>query len=313
MINSLNALLPIFLVITIGMVIRRVRYLPDSVWPALDQVCWYVLFPLLIIRTLSQSDLTSVPFKGLAGALLIAITAMIILLFALKPLMARFAAMTGPGFTSFFQGTSRWNGFAALAIIQALYGEAGLVLGALSFAIMVPVLQVVNVLVLSIYGNSAVSGAGSFSSKRLATQLCKNPMLVSIALGLSLNVAGVSVSGVFETTLQMIAASALGLSLLAVGAGLKFSSLSQMPGTVILSSSLKLLVMPLLIVFSCELLGVQGLARDIAVVCGAAPTAGTAYIMARQMGGDSDMVAAIITFQTLAAVFTLPLMLSLVA
>jgi len=45
------------------------------------------------------------------------------------------------------------------------------------------------------------------------------------------------------------------------------------------------------------------------VICGAAPTAGTVYIMARQMGGDADMAAAIITFQTLSAVITLPLML----
>ena len=82
-----------------------------------------------------------------------------------------------------------------------------------------------------------------------------------------------------------------------------------MKAVLVLCSLLKLIVMPLIIVAACLALNVTGLSREVAVVCGAAPTAGTAYLMARQMGGDADMAAAIVTFQTLLAVFTLPLVL----
>jgi predicted permease len=114
---------------------------------------------------------------------------------------------------------------------------------------------------------------------------------------------------VVTNTLDLVAGSALGLSLMAVGAGLKFDALFRMKSTVILSSVLKLVVMPVMIVAACIFMDVSGMPREVAVICGAAPTAGTVYIMARQMGGDADMAAAIITFQTLAAVITLPLML----
>ncbi len=309
MLNSINALMPIFLVVAIGFLIRRIGYLPKSIWPALDPLCWYLLFPLLIIRTLSRADLAVVPLHGLAAALLIAVTSMIILLFILRPVLNRLIGLTGPGFTSFFQGTSRWNGFAALAIIQALYGEPGLILGAFSFAVMVPVLQIVNVVVLSVYGVSEQNKAADFSFGRLMIQLIRNPMLVSISIGIGMNLLGWQIGSVFTTTLELIGGSALGLALMAVGAGLKFAALKKVRTTVVLSSILKLIVMPLMIVLACDVLMVSGLSREVAVVCGAAPTAGTAYIMARQMGGDADMVAAIITFQTVAAMVTLPLML----
>jgi hypothetical protein len=309
MLDTIYALIPVFLVISLGLLVRRIHYIPDTVWPALDQVCWHLLFPILIIRTLSKADLGAIPIGGLSGALIIAACSMVALLFLLKPLLHKFLGMTNPGYTSFFQGTSRWNGFAALAIIKALYGDAGLVLGALCFAILVPILQSVNVLVLTLYGESKEGEDSVFSLKKLAAQLCRNPMLVSIAIGLLLNFLDLEPGVVITTTLDLVAGSALGLSLMAVGAGLNFDVLNRMKATVVLSSVLKLVVMPLMIVAACILLDVTGLSREVAVVCGAAPTAGTVYMMARQMGGDADMAAAIITFQTLAAVVTLPLIL----
>ena len=266
---------------------------------------------MLIIKTLSQANLTGLPVKDLALSLLIAVTLMVLLLLLIKPLLVKMLHLTGPGYTSFFQGTSRWNGFAALAIIQALYGEAGLVLGALSFAVMVPVLQTVNVIVLSIYGQPVGRQKIPFSFKILGFQLMKNPMLISIAIGIGLNFLTLSPGQLFSTTIDLVAGNALGLALLAVGAGLDFHTLNNTRIIVVISSILKLLVMPLFIIAACWLLNVTGLSREVAVICGAAPTAGTAYIMAKQMGGDADMVAAIITFQTLIAVFTLPLMLFL--
>ncbi len=304
-------LIPVFLVITMGIIIRQINYIPSSVWPAIDQLCWYLLFPLLIIKTLALAELTSVPFKGLAGALIFSALTMIALLFAIKPLLHRIFKISGPGFTSFFQGTSRWNGFAALAIIQALFGEQGLVLGALSFAVLVPILQTTNILVLTVYGEPDSGKKSAFSWHILGVQLIKNPMLVAIFLGLMLNLVDLNPHGLLSATSDLISSSALGLALLAVGAGLKFSKLNNMKAIVLVCSVLKLLVMPLIIVASCSVLGVTGLSREVAVICGAAPTAGTAYLMAKQMGGDVDMAAAIVTMQTLAAMVTLPLMMHL--
>ncbi|MCY3768367.1 MAG: AEC family transporter [Gammaproteobacteria bacterium] len=313
MLTTINVLVPVFLVIGTGFLISRTDYLPKSVWPALDLLCWYVLFPLVIILSLSEADLSSVPVRELGGALVVSVALMILLLFALKPLLGRWIGMTGPEFTSFFQGTSRWNGFAALAIVQALHGEEGLVAGALSFAVMVPILQVVNVVVLSVYGQPADGPPRVFSFRALLNQLARNPMLVSCFIGICLNRLQWNLGETLITTMELISSSALGLALLAVGAGLKFNAVQRARWSIMLSSMLKLVVMPLLIASACRYLGVSGLPYEVAIVCGAAPTAGTAYIMARQMGGDTEMIAAIIAFQTAVGILTLPLMLYLLA
>ena len=61
---------------------------------------------------------------------------------------------SGPSFSSVFQGATRFHGFVAIAVIGPLYGDAGLTLAALALAIMVPLLNVISVIVLSIYGRS---------------------------------------------------------------------------------------------------------------------------------------------------------------
>jgi len=55
----------------------------------------------------------------------------------------------------------------------------------------------------------------------------------------------------------------------------------------------------------------SGLLVQVAVLLAALPTATSAYILARQLGGDAPLMAGIISGQTLLAMVTIPLMLSL--
>ena len=63
--------------------------------------------------------------------------------------------MNGPQFTSLFQGATRWHTFIALAIIPIYFGQWRLALGGLSAAAMTPLLNMVNVWVISVYGSGA--------------------------------------------------------------------------------------------------------------------------------------------------------------
>jgi hypothetical protein len=68
---------------------------------------------------------------------------------------------------------------------------------------------------------------------------------------------------------------------------------------------------PALVWLLGRMLGLSGLPLAIAVLCMALPTASSAYIMARQMGGDAPLMAAITTSEHLASMFTLPLVITL--
>jgi predicted permease len=70
--------------------------------------------------------------------------------------------------------------------------------------------------------------------------------------------------------------------------------------------------MPLLAVLIAKLFSLPNLETVLLVIFFAIPTAPTAYILTRQLNGDSQLMAGIITLQTIIAVVTLPLVLSFV-
>jgi predicted permease len=111
--------------------------------------------------------------------------------------------------------------------------------------------------------------------------------------------------------LDMIGRGALGLALLTVGAGLRLGDALSGLRPVAAATMLKLIAMPLLMAGTLTLMGVEGQAFAVAMLCAAVPTGSGAYVLARQMGGDAPMVASILTLQVIAAAVTIPLVLYL--
>jgi predicted permease len=218
----------------------------------------------------------------------------------------RLSAMPGPAFTSVFQGIVRWNSFVALAGIGALYGKDGLALAAVAIAVMVPLANAFSVLVLVAY-----AGGGGASPAVLLEQVLRNPLIQACALGVAVKVLGVPLPEMVLTTADMLGKASLALGLLAVGASLDLGVARMEARAVAVASVLKLVVTPALAAALCWALSVDGVARGCAVICAAVPGAASAYILAKQLGGDAPLMAGITTVQTLAAIATMPLMLAL--
>src|ERR1700757_3361201 len=100
------ALLPVFLLIVLGFLLKRSLMRLETQWHGLERLTYYVLFPMLLIQTLVKADLGKVPVAGVGGALLIAMLIVSLLCLALRPLLAR-RSVDGPAFTSLFQGAIR--------------------------------------------------------------------------------------------------------------------------------------------------------------------------------------------------------------
>jgi hypothetical protein len=69
--------------------------------------------------------------------------------------------------------------------------------------------------------------------------------------------------------------------------------------------------MPLLAIALALWFGLSGTNLVIVAVCSAVPTSPSAYVMARQMGGDAPLLAQIITLQTILAAITMPIAIAL--
>ncbi len=300
----ISALAPIFITILAGALLYRSKIIGDDMWSVLEHVTYYVLFPALMFQKIASADLSDAPVLAMGSAMLFAICTMFGALLYLRVRIMTRMTLTGAAFTSVFQGSTRWHAFVALSIISALYGAEGLTLAAIGMAAMIPVLNVVNVTVISKFADGTTPDAS-----RIAGLVLRNPLVVACVLAAIVNLAGVPVPAAVLDSLDLIGSGALGIGLLTVGAGIRPRAALVEPAPVALATALKLLVMPLLMLVWTFILGVDGVAQAVAVVSGAVPTASVSYILARQLGGDAVLMANVITVQIIAAAITLPVVI----
>jgi predicted permease len=214
-----------------------------------------------------------------------------------------FTDFDAAGFTSLYQGSVRFNVYVGLAASATLYGSLGLAVGAVVMAIMIPLLNLCCVLVFSVFTHKT----GNISSSFLA--ITKNPLIISSLLGLLLNQTGVGFPVVLEPVADLLSRMALPLGLLSVGAGLSFRVLVKSGKEIGWASFIKLGLMPIVAFALCAVLALDVESAEIIWLYAALPTATSSYILARQLGGDAPMMAAIITGQTLISMISIPVVL----
>lgn len=126
-----------------------------------------------------------------------------------------------------------------------------------------------------------------------------------------MNAAGIGLAGPLEDLARLIGRAAPAVGLLCVGAGFDLMAARAGQLWVVLTAALKLGAMPLLALALGLALGVEGLALKILVLFHALPGAPSSYIIARQLGGDAQLIAGILTTQTALAAITLPVWIGL--
>lgn len=297
-----NALGPLFVLILLGALLGWKNYPGGDFWPRAERLIYYLLFPALLVHTLATADVANVPVARLAAVVLGALLVFATLLWALR----RRLDLDDAAFTSVFQGALRFNTYVAIAGAAALHGPAGTTNAAVAIALMVPSVNVLCVLCFIAAGTLGRSGL-----LRSLLELIRNPLILGCALGIALNASGVGLPGWSAPALGLVARAALPLGLIAVGVALRPAALVRSGRAFWTSTLVKLVLLPALTLALATLFGLDPVSRDVAMLFTAVPTATAAYILARQLGGDSELMAALITGQTLIAMLTLPLWLGL--
>ncbi len=299
--TMLTSLIAVFLVIATGWFLKARGIVAPNHWLGVERLTYQVLFPAVVIHTLAVADLSRLPVLAMGLSLVLAILIVAGLLLLARPLLAR-AGVDGPAFTSIFQGSVRWNTFVALALAAGLQGRDGTTLMAIAVAAMIPLLNVMCVLVLSRFAHGR-----PMSPLATIRSIAFNPFIWSSAVGLLLNQLQWMLPAAIVSYLDVMGRAALGVGLLAVGAGLDLRSLARPRIAHVVAVVTKLVVMPLLAWTIARHLGLSGPALTMTVVAASVPTATAAYFLARDLGGDAPLMAEITTLQTLLALATLPL------
>ena len=298
------SLLPVFALIALGAAVGRTSFLSAEGWQAVERVNYWLLFPALLFESIVSADITG----GEAGKLALAVVAADLVI-ALSVLAARpVLRLSGPAFSSVFQGSVRWNGYVGLGVAASLLGDEGLGLAAVCAAVLVPLNNLLSVYVLSRYAGAAPASIG-----QTLRSIALNPLILATVAGGVLLVAGLKPPAPALETLDLLGQATIALGLLCVGAAMDFGRFKGAGVTVLSTSAIKLLLAPAVVYAACLLLGLSGAPLVVAVLCMAAPLATSSYILARQLGGDATLAANLVTATTLISLVTLPIVVALVS
>lgn len=295
------ALWPLFALIICGYFIQNLRLVENEFWPNAERINYYFLFPSLLFSNLAHAPLHSDAMPRLLSAITLSITVATGVLLILKKLRAwppsRFGVL--------LQGLLRFNIYLGLSAINRLFGEDSLLLASVVLAILVPVVNILSVM--------ALSSNGATRRNKVLGSIIKNPLILACLGGVISNLSGIDIKWGAGTFLSLLADTSLPLGLLCVGAALTLSELKEEIFSIIANSAVRLCLIPLVTYFIAQILALPGPETAILVLFFSLPTAPNSYILARQMEGNSQLMAGIITFQTLFSVFTLSVVVAMLS
>ncbi len=287
-----GAVFPIFLIIMAGYALKARFIRSEEFWAQADRLIYFFLMPMMLVQILAQAKFEShMLLKGLT------IFGVVSVMAALCFIFKRFIGVSGREFTSVFQGVVRVNFYMSLSIASQLYGKEGIQFLSFLLVFLIPSATIYSVGVLQRYGSGANKGG-------VVLRLLQNPIIIATFLGLGIGWTFGGLPGVFDETMDIFGDATLPLALLGIGAALEIKSLSAFK-PLAACVLLRLIIAPLLCVGVGYALGFSEMETLCCMLIFAVPTAASAISFASQMGGDTRLMSAILTVQTVISFVTL--------
>lgn len=298
LIFSINAVLPIFLVMLFGMALKRLNIIDPVGAKQMNAVLFNFALPVRLFLDIFASD-----FLAVWDTQLIAFTVGSLLLFfficwgiAIAFIPSR--KMKG----AFIQGGFRSNfiiiGIPLVASILGYTPPAAVVIT----TFVVPLFNILSVIILTIYSGEEVKPKKIISSS--AVSIAKNPLIIGVMTGILFSLVRIPLPTAVSNTLFHISNLSTPLALIVIGASMNFSKVKERLKPALMVTALKLIVMPLLFLPFAFLFGISNEGIIILFVLYAAPTAIISYVMAFYMGSDEHLTSSIIMFTSMLSVFT---------
>ena len=285
-----------------GYALVHTGVLPRIQWSGIETLAYRLLIPAVLIKSIAESELSLSEFGGMLVALLLALGVSGMMVLGLRWWQTP-EKLSNPVFTTLFQTTTRWNAFITLAAVDLIVGPQGLALVALAIAVLVPLINIANVLVLAFFGSAQEQDTP------VATHVLKNPLVQACAIGIAINLSGVPLPNLALQTLDLIGRAGLGVGILAVGAGVNGERLLRQSTAMVFGVVFRMMFGPAIFLAVATGFGLAQTEVLIGIIVLVGPAASNGYILAKKMGGDADLYADILAWQTIMSMLILPLLI----
>lgn len=305
-----SALGPVVLLVILGYVAGRLRWIRAESSKDLSNLVFLVLTPALMFRTMGKVDV-----KELEALPLLTYFATVLLLFALMLFWQGFnrrAAVLALATT--FSNTV----MIGIALVSLAYGEAGLVILLSLISLHALVLLTAGTVILELAVAREASGGGQGVKAMLRTVLGAvrnaviHPVPLPIIAGLLYAQTGWVIPEVVDKPLQWLGNAFGPLALLLVGVTLAGTSVGPHLRGALGLTLVKNLLMPALVAGLGLLMGLSSLALVVMVVTAALPMGANVFLFSQRYAVAEELVTASIIVSNVAALLSVPLAMALV-
>lgn len=295
---SLNATMPVFLVMVVGYFLRQIGMLNEEFCAVANRYVFKVALPLLLFKDIAGTDLRS-DFQPTFMIYCMVVTSIMFLgIWALTAKLMPDKDLVG----AFTQAAARSSAAVlGIAFVENIYGDPGLT--PMMIVSAVPLFNIYSVIILTFSAKHRTKGRGAI--RTACINVLKNPIILGILAGVPFSLLDISIPTIAVKTVTSIASTATPVALLVVGAGFEGrQALAKLKPTVI-ASMIKLVALPALFLPAAIVLGFRGPEIVAVLIMLGSPTTVSCYIMAKNMDNDGELTSSIVVLTTLLSSVTL--------
>ena len=295
---SVNAVMPIFMLLAIGYIIRLRGWTDFATNRKMNAVVFNLGLPILMYRDVSTSDILGFFDGAFLIYALITTTLIFIVTMALGYWYFKDRKIAGSFSVACFRSNYAVMG---LPLIARTGGEVGAGLGVLVIAFVIPLYNILNAIALAGKNDESLKGIAGL---KLIVKNVFNPLMIGVLIGLVVSLLNIGLPTVVHVSIDYIARMTTPLALLVIGGSLDFSKIASRYKPAVVVAAIKLVVIPLIFVPIAIWLGFGPEAVLVLYVMYATPTAISSYAIVCNMGGDESLVLNSILLTMTLTVFT---------
>ena len=294
---SLNATLPVFLVMVIGWALGQKGFLPKQFCTVADKLVFKVTLPVMLFCDMATLDLAH-SFDAKFVLFCFAVTAIaIVVIWVLARRLLKDKTLVG----EFVQASYRSSAaILGVAFIQNIYGSAGMaplmILGS------VPLFNIFAVLILML---ESPEQRGVPDPKQLLRGVATNPILLGIVFGTVYALLPFTLPQIATKTISSIASLTTPLSLLSIGASFEGTKAIKKLGPTLAAAFIKTVGLAAVFLPCAVAMGFRNEELVALLIMLGSPTTPSAYVMSRNMGHEGVLTSSCIALTTLLSALTL--------
>ena len=297
LIVSLQAVFPLFVIMAVGFLIRRVGLVDEYSLKKMNSVCFKVFMACMMFNNIYNIDLSRFSDADVIVYTTVAVVLCLILVLILVNLTEKDRSKRGVLVQAMFRANFVVLG---LPLVTNLYGAEGAVIPSILIAIVVPFFNISCVVLLTYF-----NGKERPTFRMLLKKIFTNPYIIAALIAFAFKLIRLDLPDMVRSVIKDMANVANPLALLILGASFSFSNVPKYKKDLIYCCVMRLIVVPMVFVLPAVFMGFRGVALMSILAVFATPTAISSHVMTQELGGDADLCGAEVVMSTALSILTL--------